>query len=345
MKVSIVITSYNYERYLDAAISSALGQTYPEIEVVVVDDGSTDASPEIMRRYEGRARLIFKENGGQGSAFNAAYAACTGDCVLFLDSDDVLEPEAVAEAMKVWRAGFSKVHFPLRIVDESGRATGGCVPRAPLPQGALAGELLETGMYVSPPNTGNIFSRRFLDEVMPMPERDWVYGPDCYLVFLAPFFGDVGAVQRPLGLYRRHNASVTNITLAPAQEVMAKLLDMLENDRRLRSLLEKFSSARGLRLAPDAVTSHWLHLKLRLALRKLGYVIDPSEGAARLGIRMLRAVWSASDLNLRGRLEFTAWVLLVALLPGKASMPLIRLAFAPGDRPTVIRTFLGLPAS
>ncbi|MDX1978799.1 MAG: glycosyltransferase [Bryobacteraceae bacterium] len=345
MKVSIVITSYNYERYLEAAIDSALAQTYPHTEVVVIDDGSTDGSQDIMRRYEGRAKLIFKQNGGQGSAFNIAYLHTTGEGVLFLDSDDVLEPNAVAEVVKVWRPGYSKVHFPLRIVDETGRATGGCVPRAPLPQGSLAAELLETGMYVSPPNTGNVFCRRFLDQVLPMPEKEWVYGPDCYLVFLAPFFGEVGAVQQPLGLYRRHTASVTNITKATPEGVVEKLLDMLENDRKLRRLLEKFSRDQGLSLAPEAVTSHWLHLKLRLALRKLGYAIDPSEGAARLCARMLRSVWSASDLNLRGRMEFTAWVLLVASLPGKTSMPLIRLAFAPGDRPAVIRTFLGLPAS
>ncbi len=341
MRVSIAITSYNYERYLEAAIESALGQTYRDVEVVVVDDGSTDGSPAIMRRFADRARLLFKQNGGQGSAFNAAFEATTGDAVLFLDSDDVLHPEAVAKAVAAWRPGCAKVHFPLRIIDEHGRPTGGLVPRAPLREGALEQDLLTSGMYVSPPNSGNLFARGFLEQVMPMPERDWVYGPDCYLVFLAPFFGAVGALREPMAFYRRHSQSVTNITTASAADMVAKLLDMLENDRRLRSLLERFTIDRGLALSPGAVTSHWLHLKLRLALLKLGSSASPDDAAFALSMRLLQAVWSAPDLDLRGRFGFTAWAVLTASMPVRAALPLVRLAYAPGDRMAVVRAMMG----
>ncbi|MEL7209891.1 MAG: glycosyltransferase, partial [Actinomycetota bacterium] len=87
--VSIVITNYNYERFVGAAIESALDQG-PGVEVVVVDDGSTDDSSRILARYHGRVRLVLQDNGGQGSAFNAGFEAATGELILLLDADDVL---------------------------------------------------------------------------------------------------------------------------------------------------------------------------------------------------------------------------------------------------------------
>ena len=68
---SIVITNYNYERYLAEAIESALAQRWADIEVVVVDDGSSDGSRGVIERFGDRVIAVFKENGGQGSAFNA----------------------------------------------------------------------------------------------------------------------------------------------------------------------------------------------------------------------------------------------------------------------------------
>ncbi|MFN7919154.1 MAG: glycosyltransferase [Bryobacteraceae bacterium] len=339
MKVSIIITSYNYERYLAATIDSALSQTWKDLEVIVLDDGSTDSSPEIMRRYEGRAKLIFQENGGHAAAFNVAYMHATGDAILFLDSDDVLEPHAIERMMAVWKPGMSKIHFPLDIIDETGKKSGGRVPRAALPEGDLLPQMLATGMYVSPPNSGNLFSRAFLDAVLPMPAEEWNYGPDCYLVFLAPFFGEVGAVQEPLGLYRRHAASITNITEADSAQLIRKLSSMLEADRRLRALLEEASHKRGLELSPEAVVSHWLHLKVRLSLHKIDTreTALPEGGPFRIAARLIRAVWRSDELSVRSRMEFTAWTMLVATLPPRSAAPLIRLAFAPGDRGRVLR--------
>src|SRR5437764_1069566 len=88
--VSVIINNYNYGRFLAEAIESALSQTLPATEVIVVDDGSTDNSPEVIGRYEGRIRSIMKSNGGQASALNAGFGASSGDVVIFLDADDVL---------------------------------------------------------------------------------------------------------------------------------------------------------------------------------------------------------------------------------------------------------------
>src|ERR671933_952190 len=97
--VSIAINNYNYARFLPQAIDSALNQTYPNVEVVVVDDGSTDNSREIIASYGSKIIPGLKENGGQASAFNAGFAASRGDVICFLDSDDAFLPEKVAEVI------------------------------------------------------------------------------------------------------------------------------------------------------------------------------------------------------------------------------------------------------
>ena len=96
-RVSIVVNNFNYERYVGEAIDSALAQDHDDVEVVVVDDGSTDGSPEVIASYAERIVPVLKSNGGQGSAFNAGFAAATGAAVIFLDADDRLAPQAGAD--------------------------------------------------------------------------------------------------------------------------------------------------------------------------------------------------------------------------------------------------------
>jgi glycosyltransferase involved in cell wall biosynthesis len=87
---SVLIDTYNHERFIEQAIVSVLEQDFQaaEREIVVVDDGSTDRTPEIVKKFEPRVRLLRKENGGQASAFNAGIPECKGEIVAFLDGDD-----------------------------------------------------------------------------------------------------------------------------------------------------------------------------------------------------------------------------------------------------------------
>jgi glycosyltransferase involved in cell wall biosynthesis len=104
MFVSVLIDTYNHERFVDQAVVSVLEQDFPdaEREIIVVDDGSTDGTPEIVKKFEPRVRLLRKENGGQASAFNAGIPECKGEIVSFLDGDDWWAPgklQAVADAL------------------------------------------------------------------------------------------------------------------------------------------------------------------------------------------------------------------------------------------------------
>src|SRR5690625_8009575 len=100
--VSIVINNYNYARYLGAAIESALEQTHPGVEVVVVDDGSTDESREIIARYEGELRAIYQENQGQAAAWNRGLEEGRGEGIVFPGAGG-RRPRADAEAVRAPR--------------------------------------------------------------------------------------------------------------------------------------------------------------------------------------------------------------------------------------------------
>jgi len=93
--VSVLIDTFNHERFIEQAIQSVLAQNFPasDREIVVVDDGSTDRTPEILRKFEPHIRVLRKQNGGQASAFNAGIPECSGQIVTFLDGDDWWAPD------------------------------------------------------------------------------------------------------------------------------------------------------------------------------------------------------------------------------------------------------------
>jgi glycosyltransferase involved in cell wall biosynthesis len=103
MKVSVIIPVYNGSRYLVATLESVLAQTYPLHEIIVIDDGSTDSSPEILRSYGDRLSVTRQENQGVAVARNAGLRQVSGDVVTFIDQDDLWPPrrtEALIDALR-----------------------------------------------------------------------------------------------------------------------------------------------------------------------------------------------------------------------------------------------------
>ncbi len=99
--VSVVIPSYNAQSTLPATLDSVLAQTYPRIEIIVIDDGSRDGTPEILSRYAPRVRGIRQANGGLAAARNAGLSAANGTLVALLDADDLCEPERIGAQVAV----------------------------------------------------------------------------------------------------------------------------------------------------------------------------------------------------------------------------------------------------
>lgn len=123
--VSIIIPVYNVEQYLTACLDSVIGQTYQNLEIILVNDGSTDGSPEICREYaarDQRIKVIDEENKGLSGARNAGIEAANGLYTLFLDSDDWVEPELVSRSVQVMEEKQADlVAFSLRTHYEDGR--------------------------------------------------------------------------------------------------------------------------------------------------------------------------------------------------------------------------------
>lgn len=98
MKISVIVPVYNVEKYLDRCVSSIVNQTYKNLEIILIDDGSADTSPALCdnwAHHDDRIRVIHKNNGGVSSARNAGLQSATGDFITFVDSDDWIELDMI----------------------------------------------------------------------------------------------------------------------------------------------------------------------------------------------------------------------------------------------------------
>src|SRR5271154_6553192 len=101
--ITVLIDTYNHERFIEEAIVSVLEQDFPaaDMEILVVDDGSTDRTPAIVHKFASRVRYLRKENGGQASAFNFGIPLAQGEIVAFLDGDDWWAKPKVSRVMEI----------------------------------------------------------------------------------------------------------------------------------------------------------------------------------------------------------------------------------------------------
>lgn len=206
---SIVIVNCNYADFIGDAIDGALAQTHQPTEVIVVDDGSTDHSRAVIDRYGDRIQKVFQPNGGQGAAYNAGWAAATGKYILFLDSDDVLQPGAMAKIVEAFeRSGAVKVQFYLEQVDRNMVSLGTILPTYTFSSMEPRRQIENYGYYVSPPASGNAFRASFLQRVMPIRDTElYRRAADGYTTGLAPLAGHIESIAEVLGYYRVHGAN------------------------------------------------------------------------------------------------------------------------------------------
>jgi len=225
--VTALIDTYNHERFIEQAIVSVLEQDVPpsEMEVLVVDDGSTDGTPEIVKKFASRVRHLRKSNGGQASAFNAAIPEARGEVVAFLDGDDWWAKEKLPIVLECLEKnlevgsvghGFYEVH--------DGKISSGIVipqwtQRLQLHDRAGAELFRQLRPFLG---TSKVTIRkRVLERVLPIPEA-LVIEADEYMFTLAAAVAGALVLDKPLFYYRFHSGNLFQFEVGDAEKLRRK---------------------------------------------------------------------------------------------------------------------------
>nr|WP_246214911.1 glycosyltransferase [Modestobacter muralis] len=319
--MSVVIANYNYAQYVGAAVDSALALRWGDVEVVVVDDGSTDGSAEVLERYADRVRLISLANGGQRVAANRGFAESTGDVVVFLDADDVLPPELAERLAEVWTPSVSKVQFRMQRIDEAGVPFGEPFPQwrsVPSPAD-IRRWVVRTSAQPTPPGSGNAYARWFLDRIFPL-DASIGESADSGCIAAAPFHGDVVTVPDTVVGYRKHGANDSNL---------------LSDDTRFAREVERARARwrfaqQSIGVRPEEVDERPLFRSRELLQFRAAAVRStpgerplPGDGRLRLFLDVLRSPLHPGDQSWRARLVLAAWCLAVLSVPRSLVRPLV----------------------
>ncbi len=244
--VAVVVPSYQHGRFVGEAVASALAQTRPPDEVVVVDDGSTDATLDVLAGFGGRIRVVRTPRLGVGAVYNAGVAATTSDLVAFLESDDAFEPTYLEETEDFLetKKEFAWVSTARLLIDAAGTPTGEISRRRYLENGCeftcegfLSGEL---GASSTP-----VVRRPALASVGPWSTESYAADTDMALRF--SLVHRMGYLDRPLYRYRRHGANASRSQLENVRRnvpILERLLDpphplLAGRERLVRKALAK----------------------------------------------------------------------------------------------------------
>jgi hypothetical protein len=246
LSISVLIDTYNHERFIEKAINSVLEQDFPvaEREIIVVDDGSTDRTPQIVQRFEPRLRYIRKENGGQASAFNIGIPECQGQIIAFLDGDDYWLPGKLSRVAEV-------------LEKNSAAGLVGHAIKESFPDGQerISAPAKNEKLRINSVETARLFRLRksFLGtsrmtmraeiarRILPVPEA-LVFEADEYIFTLAAAMSEVVILQEPLTCYVIHGSNLYvsagsgKTGLRRKQKVMAALASSLREALRAQGL-------------------------------------------------------------------------------------------------------------
>jgi glycosyltransferase involved in cell wall biosynthesis len=308
--VSVLIDTYNHERFIERAIASVLEQDMPMdgVEILVVDDGSTDRTPELVRRFEPRVRLIRKPNGGQASAFNLGFAQVHGEILATLDGDDWWAKEKLRRVIETLEAnpGVGMVGHGFHEQYSDGRPHGLILPGRPYRLELTSAQNAELFRHLAAFfGTSRLTIRKsVLDQILPIPEELTIEA-DEYIFTLAPAIGPAIILNEPLCYYGIHSGNLFQFgTFEPAKaRRKMNVLDALM--RELPPKLRKFGAT------GEIVTT--LFRGTRVEARRIGLSLDGGSPLEAFSVE--RAAFKASYQKVTWRYRlFRAFVLLQTLL-------------------------------
>jgi glycosyltransferase involved in cell wall biosynthesis len=324
----VLIVNFNYSTYIGAAIDSVLSQSYPNYEIVVCDDGSTDDSREVILRYATAqpsiVRPIFKENGGVASALNAAFAAAGGDIIALLDADDLFAPQKLVRIVHAFtsRRGVGLVVNRMTKLKASGDMTGLIPQFGKLDRGWLRDKVLAAGGHWSfAPSSGISLSRDCANGLFPIPEEQFRTEADSFIYTQAPLFWEVAAIDEPLSTLRLHTDNITSterMDSAYARRVTASI-------KRMCNALDATARANNLprpHIEHNPVYGEMIFIGDYLERRAFGVVLKDLRGLWRAALRC-----RTED---RGKVLSKPFVLsVVALLPHEIGNRVLQGIYAP----------------
>ncbi|MDR9828623.1 glycosyltransferase [Vibrio sp. FNV 38] len=339
-KVSVVITSYNYQKYIATSIESVLTQDYPNIELIVVDDCSSDDSQTIISRYKNKIVACFQDvNQGHGAAFNRGFAQASGDLVMFLDADDFLLPGGLSAAIKAFPADSSVCQFRMALVDADGKAYD-IYPKPELEFDTAQraeNKLLHCGYYQTTVTSGLVFSRTYLEQVLPMPSEDFRQGGDGYLVSLAPLYGMVSSSALQLSGYRQHGDNHSSFT----NQLLKRARWRIEHNRKRHKAILSSAQIQNRIIEDDfylndtGLLSEYMCLRLfddNSRTKDIHSALQHRLGISKLAVKNL----DRENVSLSNKCILALWWLSLALLPKNAAKPIYSWKVLASSRPSYI---------
>jgi glycosyltransferase involved in cell wall biosynthesis len=245
--VSILVATYNGERFLRQQMDSLIGQTYRNLEIVVVDDASSDGTmailDEYVQSYAHISRYPSEKNGGYIKNFERGILLCKGKYIALCDQDDIWLPEKISRLMEL-RGDAPLVYSDSALINGNGKTLG-----------MNLSDLKRMTDFWTPLNyvTGGTASghamlvkREVILQSLPLPS---IVTHDYWIGFAATFFGSLKYVDEPLVLYRQHEANVVGLNVGKEKATKKVSKSKEEKDhiarQRIRLLYEK---------CPDALT-------------------------------------------------------------------------------------------
>jgi hypothetical protein len=282
--VSFVINNYNYAHFLGDAITSALSQENGLCEVIVVDDGSTDYSRDVIASFGNRIVPVLKPNGGQASAFNAGFAASSGEWICFLDADDVVRSQKAQRICQV-ATDYPEAEWifhilkpvqenlkPMVVMDEMDEMAHPIDVQKAMAAGRLDYKTLP---FPIPATSGLCIRRSRLSQILPMPESDGISLNDSYLQYTALGTSPGIFLAEGLACQRYHGQNAFVQTANPALsarifmltaywlQIYFPMLNRFSQGLLACSLTERWRSGRSL---PIAEQQQFQQMMSRLSL-------------------------------------------------------------------------------
>ena len=217
VKVSIIIPAYNGDRYIEEAIASVLAQTYTDYEIIVVDDGSTDNTPQIVKQYGEQIKYFSQTNQGVAASRNLGLAKAKGEYIAFLDQDDLFLPHKLTSQVVLLEQNSSLgiANSGWQIVDRNGKFQSAVEPWHQIPNLTTANLIIWKPVFLG----AMLFRRSWLEQIEKF-DPSLEQTPDVDLVIrLAGIGCTADWVQETTVKYRQHEANASKNTLLQAREL------------------------------------------------------------------------------------------------------------------------------